>query len=472
MADVEIGTVEESELERRFKAALRAWAASLPDTRASLTDVPGQGRYKAFELRMETGDDPETSVRTHYRIEEQEGLGTSPSVLPDFRIRRLDTRAPNIAVFLDGYQFHASPEVNNIAADTQKRRGIRDNGDLVWNLTWNDVKTFHSAFEASPPTEPAARNLITGEARRLARQVQQGQRGRFEVDDLNQNPMKLLLDVMARPDFDEWSQLAMSGIGGMFASTEPKLALGAGDGEEFLGRAARGSKAGQPSGDGAPVALGVRSDTPNWLSLALALDTRPGREQLQRWTVLAALPDSARDVAAEGHAARWQDWVQWANVAQLMTGSGRHALITATSEAEDLSFDLLWLVNLDQEDEPASSVAAVDGAAAPDGRDEALLASAGEVSQGDVTISEEMNDELELVEDDNVRELTGRMLMRGAPDFEAGYELGGEPVEAAWPDAKVGVLGADQAGVCAAGWDLRTPEQWPHDELLARVARR
>jgi hypothetical protein len=103
------------------------------------------------------------------------------------------------------------------------------------------------------------------------------ERGRFEVDDLNQNPMKLLLDVMARPDFDEWSQLAMSGIGGMFASTEPKLALGAGDGEEFLGRAARGSKAVQPSGDGGePVALGVRADTPNGLSLALALDTRPG----------------------------------------------------------------------------------------------------------------------------------------------------------------------------------------------------
>jgi hypothetical protein len=303
--------------------------------------------------------------------------------------------------------------------------------------------------------------------------VQQGQRGRFEVDDLNQNPMKLLLDVMARPDFDEWSQLAMSGIGGMFASTEPKLALGAADGEEFLGRAARGSKAVQPSGgDGAQVALAARADTPNGLSLALAVDTRPGREQLQRWTVLAALPDSARDVSAEGHAARWQDWAQWANVAQLMSGHGRHALITATSEAEDLSFDLLWLVNLVQEDDPGSSVVAADGAAAPGGTEEALLTAAGEVSQGDVTISEEMNEELELVEDDNVRELTRRMLMRGAPDFEAGYELEGEPVEAAWPDRRVGVLGADQADVSAAGWDLRTPERWPHDELLARVARR
>ena len=63
-------------------------------------------------------------------------------------------------------------------------------------------------------------------------------------------------------------------------------------------------------------------------------------------------------------------------------------------------------------------------------------------------------------------------LVRRGQGREGGGRQVGEPVEAAWPDAKVGVLGADQAGVCAAGWDLRTPEQWPHDELLARVARR
>ena len=91
------------------------------------------------------------------------------------------------------------------------------------------------------------------------------------------------------------------------------------------------------------------------------------------------------------------------------------------------------------------------------------------VSQGDVTISEEMNEELELVEDEDVRELTRRMLMRGAPDFEAGYELGGEPVEAAWPDRRIGVLGADQAGVSADGWDLRPASGWTDDALLDAV---
>jgi hypothetical protein len=220
----------------------------------------------------------------------------------------------------------------------------------------------------------------------------------------------------------------------------------------------------------------VRAVTANGLSLALAVDTRTGCEQLQRWTVLVALPDSARDVAAGGHAARWQDWVQWANVAQLMQWSdephGRHALITATSEADDLSFDLLWLVNLDREDDPASDVAATDSTAASpaDGEaDETPRAADGEVSQGDVIISEDMNEELDLIEDEGVRELVKSLLTRGAPDFEAGYELDGVPIEAAWPDAKAGVLGADQADVSAAGWELRTSEQWSYAELLNRV---
>ncbi len=152
-----------------------------------------------------------------------------------------------------------------------------------------------------------------------------------------------------------------------------------------------------------------------------------------------------------------------------MRGHGRHALITATSEADDLSFDLLWLVNLDQEHDPASSVAAIDGAAAPNGTEEALLTAVGEVSQGDVTISEEMNEELELVEDEGVRELTRRRLMRGAADFEAGYELGGEPVEAAWPERRIGVLGAAQADVSADGWDLRPASGWTDDALLDAV---
>ena len=476
VADIEIGTVEESELERRFKAALRAWASTFDDTEISITDAPGQGRYKAFELRMAPDESkPGDPQRTHYRIEEQQGLSTSPNVLPDFLIKRLDTRAPDIAVFLDGFQFHASAEVNNIAADAWKRRGLRNNASLVWNLTWDDVKSFHSAVEASPPTEPAARTMITGEARRRAQQIQAGLGGRFEIDTLNQNPMALLLDLMRRPDLDEWNQLAMSGIGGVFAASEKQYELAAGTGEEFLRRAARGRPAVTPTGggDAEPVAMGVWADTANGLGLALALDVRPGRQQAQRWTVLAALRDSTRDVTDEDHPARWHDWMQWANVLQLMQGHGRHCLITATSEADDLSFDALWLVAVDVDEQADGET--TDGAVARSGPADAAGgpgASADEVSQDAAKISDDMIDELDLVEDDQVRELARLVLIEGAAEFVAGHELDGEPVEAAWPAAKVGVLGADQAGVTAAGWDLRPAEGWTTETLLDALAAR
>ncbi|MFZ1434740.1 MAG: hypothetical protein WAR61_15560, partial [Candidatus Microthrix parvicella] len=64
------------------------------------------------------------------------------------------------------------------------------------------------------------------------------------------------------------------------------------------------------------------------------------------------------------------------------------------------------------------------------------------------------------------------VLIEGAAEFVAGHELDGEPVEAAWPAAKVGVLGADQAGVTAAGWDLRPAEGWTTETLLDALAAR
>jgi hypothetical protein len=51
--------------------------------------------------------------------------------------------------------FHASTDLNNIAADAAKRRGLRNEGHLVWNLTWDDVDAFHKSALVSPqPRRP------------------------------------------------------------------------------------------------------------------------------------------------------------------------------------------------------------------------------------------------------------------------------------------------------------------------------
>ena len=83
-------------------------------------------------------------------------MSTSPSVLPDFLITRMDDRGQKIAVFLDGFQFHASTDLNNIAADAAKRRGLRESGHLVWNLTWDDAQAGWRLAGLVSPRRPAA----------------------------------------------------------------------------------------------------------------------------------------------------------------------------------------------------------------------------------------------------------------------------------------------------------------------------
>ncbi|MCZ0970974.1 hypothetical protein O1L55_04720 [Streptomyces albulus] len=44
-----------------------------------------------------------------------------------------------VAVYLDGYRWHASEAVNRIAGDAAKRARLRADGMLVWQITWDDV---------------------------------------------------------------------------------------------------------------------------------------------------------------------------------------------------------------------------------------------------------------------------------------------------------------------------------------------
>jgi DEAD/DEAH box helicase domain-containing protein len=54
-------------------------------------------------------------------------------------------RIPSIAVYLDGYQYHATKESNRFIGDIQKRISIVDTGRyLTWTLTWEDLNYFEA----------------------------------------------------------------------------------------------------------------------------------------------------------------------------------------------------------------------------------------------------------------------------------------------------------------------------------------
>ncbi|MBS1837096.1 MAG: DUF1998 domain-containing protein, partial [Actinobacteria bacterium] len=434
VGDVDIGSVEESELERRFKVALREWADNSVDAEVTLTKVPGHGRFESFDLTIGFGGN---TVR--YRIEEQKGLTRVGLTLPDLLITRMDTRGPKIAVYLDGYQFHASPDNNHIAADAQKRATVRAEGALVWNLTWDDVDNFHRAVTADPPKAPPDRLLLGPAALNAARRVQHGRSGAVDVEALTQNPMALLLDHLVRPDRAAWQRAVLSAVSGL-ASTGEQVALDTDGLGPWLDGAAAGEWSSSP-GSPDPVAMAVRALTPEQLPIVAVLDLADPDQE--RWTVLSVLDDSPSAVSAPEHRGRWADWLAWSNLLQFLGGpeDPRAGISSAISLHDSSDWDDLWLRRTAEPSEPDPTA----------------------------VLSPEQEEELELigVGATAVAELVRAVLERGAPPFVAGYELDGIPLEAAWPERRVAVLISGAAG--PERWDARAASEWTVEELVAAL---
>ena len=437
VVEVDLGKVEESELERLFRVALQDWTRISDDV--SMQSAVGQDGRRAWEIRFGSG---ETFKR--YRMDEQAGLGTTPSTTPDFVIRRVDARGREVAVYLDGYQFHASPEHPNIAVDAEKRSGVRASGRWVWCLSWDDVVAFHKAVDADPPRTPTFEPLLKGTARTKARQCHAARsEDRIDYDTLDRNQMMLLLAYLARPDDEGWSDLACSLVAGVagatgarpIASTNVSSALAAAAKAESL-----------PENSAGPL-LGTSWTNEHGLPLSAFLDlTQPSEE---RWTVVAALPDAEENLREDGHHARWQSWLHWSNVLQFLgpLDSERTAWIAGTSQADADELDNFWLQTFDA------------------GRPGVPLDLQPRPVRPVCEISDHMVEELDLIVDDAVQALVQEALMRGAPDFVAGAEIDGVPIEAAWERHHVGVTPNDSP-VDIDGWDIRAIEVWTADELL------
>lgn len=443
IGDANIAGVEESELERRFKVALRQWTERAQGADVTFTKVPGRGRYEAFELTIGFGGN---TVR--YRIAEQEGLSNVGSTLPDFLIKRMDASGPEIAIYLDGFQFHASAEKNIIATDAAKRAVVRAEGRLVWNLTWNDVEQFHRAVTAETPTVPPDRVLMTPAARIAAKQIHHDRGGAIDVDVLELNPMALLLDFLVRPDLSEWQRVVMSAIGGMAASAG--MAPLDADGLAAQLDAAQGAGwVDPPAPVGPVVAYSARALTPEQLPIGLFLDgADPNAEQ---WTALVVLDDAPEVVSTSEHRGRWSDWLPWANLVQFLgpPESERAGIVAGASQRNALDWDDTRLRHR------AANTASVSS---PVGEPSDVSVSSA------VELTEDQMEELSLFVDGAAAELARHALESGAPMFVGGYEVNGLPLEAAWPDRKVAILSSDAAAV--PSWDARPAAEWTLDELL------
>ena len=154
------GRIEESELERDFIRLLGRWANDEGQPEWSWAEEKVEGTVE-YRLRHQTED-----VKLHWRIRPQRELrpesdGVQYYTRPDFLIEptvaevqgkdvlnaESGSAIPRMAIFMDGYQFHASAAHNRFAGDVQKRLGLLDSGAFrSWTLTWDDLRRFERAM--------------------------------------------------------------------------------------------------------------------------------------------------------------------------------------------------------------------------------------------------------------------------------------------------------------------------------------
>ncbi len=149
------GQIEESELEERFIRSLRNYIDGRSQEGWLFEEVISDGSIN-YKFRIKTG----TNTFLYY-IRPQQELSANEGVryrtVADFYITltgieingvpvsntEILEQTKDIAVYLDGYTYHATKENLRFFNDLQKRISVRDSGNkLTWTLTWSDIERF------------------------------------------------------------------------------------------------------------------------------------------------------------------------------------------------------------------------------------------------------------------------------------------------------------------------------------------
>ncbi|WP_406284159.1 DEAD/DEAH box helicase [Embleya sp. NBC_00896] len=465
----------ESELEALFRRGLFDWAERTDDVSVRSALTPDGERD--ITLRF-TAPDGRVSG---WQMETQTDLGFTR---PDVVFRSLDDDRRRVAVYLDGFKYHASAEYNRIADDAVKRTRLRaDRGWQVFQLTWDDVRIWTGqAQEPADPVWAPYHNTARKTASDIHRRLHAG-----DPRDLPRfvwtNPVETLIGYLTSPDPDLWRRRTQSALAGFAAVSATSRALA--DGPEIARRVSDALAGNRLAGGRGAVQIMATRDAAG-CPLTIALDLRGG-QSAAAWTALTVLDDGMETVGGDrqAHHRRWQAWLYWTNLLQFLNDGDGDGVQLAASQLT--GFDPVelavtggagWLASRRAY---AADVRAGGHAAemVPEPRPEtdAAVAASGEGR-------DEGWDEVlaYLVEDPGLPELAETLADMGIRAPLAGFELGDAawPAELAWPDHRVGVVLAHRPDVdgapdgdaeardqayAAAGWTVRTAAAWTAAEL-------
>ncbi|MEJ8656885.1 Zn-binding domain-containing protein [Streptomyces halotolerans] len=483
----------ESDLEVMFVDTLEEWAKQ-PESRAAANTYTTPAGTRALDLRLTTGDGATMS----WRVSQQRVLdGTRPDVL----FERLDAPGPRLAVYLDGYRYHASPEHNRLADDATKRARLRADGLRVFQLTYYDVKEWRlrvrdTGYAGVAPVDPVWMpydRTAQDRARSYYAQTRGGLPGELS-ETVWVNPAELLLAYLRDPDARRWHHRAEATVAGLIGAPGLRDAPVA---AEAVGRAVEAALhdevVDEPKG---PVRVLAATDR-SGCRLVLVADVR---HRPPTWTGLTLLDDSAQALTEEKtHRRRWQAWLYWSNVLQFLEHGGGDSAQLTTTLLHGFTADVLtvtggqgWLSST-----RVTSVVAGEPQRAPDSLPPVAV-TAGLPAVPARTTEEPPSGTrprrdgawdavLEYVDPDEagLAELAHALADLGVPAPEDGFELDehGWQAELAWPDARLGVVLAPQGtpeepdheaqdrdrAFAAAHWDVRPAGEWTAEEIAGRL---
>ncbi|GAA2641668.1 DEAD/DEAH box helicase [Streptomyces vastus] len=458
----------ESELEALFRRGLLEWAGRDDVDEASVRTALTPDGERSTELRLTA---PDGSV-TRWQMETQTSLGFTR---PDVVFTRLDAEQPRVAVYLDGYRYHASPEHNNIAIDADKRTRLRAEGWQVFQLTWDDVEAWTG--RRKPPADPVwvpYQNTAQKTALDIHRRLHSG-----DTRDLPRfvwaNPVDTLIGYLTRPEPELWRRRTQSALSGFAAVAATSRALA--DGPAIAERITEALR-GQPLAGGKGAVQVLATKDGSGCPLTVALDLRRGQAGAV-WSAVTVLDDSPAVADESAHRRRWQAWLYWTNLLQFLNeGEGDGAQLAVSGldafDAGELAVTggTGWLTSQRRR----VAVAESEGVAEP-----VVVESA----ESGVVRDPGWDEVIEyLLDEPGLKELCVVLAERGVSAPVAGYELGAQlwPAELAWPDRRVAVVLAHRRGedgtpdydaeerdkaYAAAGWRARTAVEWDAGELAA-----
>ncbi|GGZ30848.1 DEAD/DEAH box helicase [Streptomyces poonensis] len=483
----------ESDLEVMFIDTLKEWAAQ-PESQASADAYTTTAGTYSLALRL-TGADGTT---LSWRVSQQRVLdGTRPDVL----FERLDAPGPRLALYLDGYEFHASARHSHrLADDAAKRTRLRAEGLRVLQLTYYDVKEWRArvrdtgyaaAGRADPVWQPYGE-----QAQRQARDYYAKVRGGLP-GELSEhvwiNPADLLLSYLRRPEPTLWLARAEAAVAGL-TGTRPHAAAVTGEAVGAqLTAALRGTP---PRGQGGPLRVLSAVDGSGCPVIAVA----DGRHKPPVWTAATVLDDGTAAVAdTDAHRKRWRAWLYWSNLLQFLEPGGGDSVQLTASMLDGFSVDALavtggcgWLTSTRIDLGAVAQEAAVH-AVQPDIRQTAATEVVHETTAATVTVPDSAPRDtgwgpvLELLDPDetDLQLLAVALATTAAPVPVDGFELNdhGWMAELAWPEYKVGIVRAPRpvgsepdheaadrdAAFAAAGWDVRPASDWTARELAEQL---